>query len=157
MSSTARNLPIAVSLKKSPYSRLQDLSDHNTSVPLHQPFTFYFILFYFILLYFILLFYFIYSGEIQREKGRDTGKGRSRPQCRQSDVGLDPGSPGSHPGQKVALNRWATRAALQPFTFNVISHYSVPGSLHTSCKGLPTVRQTFHICFSLQTFELTVP
>ena len=28
------------------------------------------------------------------------------------DVGLDPGSPGSGPGLKVALNRRATRAAL---------------------------------------------
>ena len=29
--------------------------------------------------------------------------------CREPDVGLDPGSPGSHAGPKVALNRWATR------------------------------------------------
>ena len=31
-----------------------------------------------------------------RERGRDTGRGRSR----ESDVGLDPGTPGSHPGPK---------------------------------------------------------
>ena len=32
--------------------------------------------------------------------------------CREPDVGLNPGSPGSHPGLKAALNRWATGAAL---------------------------------------------
>ena len=29
-----------------------------------------------------------------------------------ADVRLDSGSPGSRPGRKVALNHWATRAAL---------------------------------------------
>ena len=29
--------------------------------------------------------------------------------CREPDVGLDPESPGSRPGLKAALNRWATR------------------------------------------------
>ena len=33
--------------------------------------------------------------------------------CREPNVGLDPGSPGSHPGLKVVLNRWATGAALR--------------------------------------------
>ena len=37
-------------------------------------------------------------------RGRDTGRGRSRLH-REPDVGLDPGSPESHPGLKVALNR----------------------------------------------------
>ena len=32
--------------------------------------------------------------------------------CREPDVGLDPESPGSHPGLKVALNLWATGDAL---------------------------------------------
>ena len=32
--------------------------------------------------------------------------------CRESDVGLDPGSPGSRPGLQAALNRCATGAAL---------------------------------------------
>ena len=30
-----------------------------------------------------------------------------------ADVGLDPGSPGSHPGLQAAPNRWTTRAALK--------------------------------------------
>ena len=33
--------------------------------------------------------------------------------CREPDMGLDPGSPESRPGLKVALNRWAIRAALE--------------------------------------------
>ena len=37
----------------------------------------------------------------ERERGKDTGRGRNR----EPDVGLDPGSPGSGPGLKVALNR----------------------------------------------------
>ena len=41
-------------------------------------------------------------------RGRDTGRGRSR----EPDVGFDPRSPGSHPGLKAVLNRWATGAAL---------------------------------------------
>ena len=38
----------------------------------------------------------------EREGGRDTGRGRSRLHARREpDVGLDPGSPGSHPGPKA--------------------------------------------------------
>ena len=31
--------------------------------------------------------------------------------CREPHVGLNPRSPGSHPGLKAALNHWATGAA----------------------------------------------
>ena len=31
--------------------------------------------------------------------------------CREPHAGLNPRSPGSHPGLQVALNRWATGAA----------------------------------------------
>ena len=34
------------------------------------------------------------------------------------DVGLDPGSPGSGPGLKAALNCWATPAAPFPYFLN---------------------------------------
>ena len=47
---------------------------------------------------------------------RDTQREEQRPRqrekqalCRDPDVGLDPGSPGSHSGLKAALNRQATR------------------------------------------------
>ena len=52
---------------------------------------------------------------------RDTQRGRGglrhrqrekQAPCREPDVGLDPRAPGSGPGPKAALNRWATRAAL---------------------------------------------
>ena len=52
----------------------------------------------------------------ETERGRDTGRGRSKAPCRKrgktsrlsSYVGPDPRSPGLHPGLKAALNRWAT-------------------------------------------------
>ena len=59
-------------------------------------------------LIFFKTYLFIYSWEThmrhrQREK---------QAPCREPHVGLDPRSLGSHPGLKAALNRWATRAAL---------------------------------------------
>ena len=52
----------------------------------------------------LFFYYFIYLFMTDRQ--RDTGRGRSR-------LGAgDPGSPGSHPGLKAALNLWATGAAL---------------------------------------------
>ena len=38
------------------------------------------------------------------ERGRDTGRGRSRLHAREPDMGLNPGSPESRPGPKAALN-----------------------------------------------------
>ena len=47
--------------------------------------------------YFLKIFYlFIHERHSQREK---------QAPCREPDTGLDPGSPGSHPGLKAALNR----------------------------------------------------
>ena len=46
------------------------------------------------------------QGGAQRHRQRE-----KQAPCREPDVGLDPGSPGSHPGLKAALNRCATRAA----------------------------------------------
>ena len=53
---------------------------------------------------------FIYSWETQRERQRHRQR-EKQVLCGEPDVGLDPGSPGSHPGLKAVLNRWATRAA----------------------------------------------
>ena len=41
-----------------------------------------------------------------RDRGRDTGRGRSRLHAGSPtwDMGLDPGSPGSHSGPKAVLN-----------------------------------------------------
>ena len=54
---------------------------------------------------------------------RDRGGQRHRQRekqapCREPDTGLDPRTPGSCPGLKAALNRWATRAALQASFFS---------------------------------------
>ena len=56
---------------------------------------------------FILFYFFI--NERYRERGRDTGRERGRERekqapCREPDVRFDPGSPGSCPGPKAALN-----------------------------------------------------
>ena len=48
--------------------------------------------------------------DTEREGQRHRQKEKQTP-CGESDVGLDPGSPGSGPGLKAALNR---RAALLP-------------------------------------------
>ena len=51
---------------------------------------------------------------IQRERERDRQRHRQREKqapCRDPDVGLDPGSPGSHPRVQAALNRCATGSA----------------------------------------------
>ena len=54
--------------------------------------------------------------ERERERQRHRQREKQAP-CREPDVGLDPESPGSGPGLKAALNRWATRAA-SPWLFH---------------------------------------
>ena len=52
---------------------------------------------------------------MQRERERERQRYRQREKqvpCREPDVGLDPGSPGSRPGLQAALNRCTTGAAL---------------------------------------------
>ena len=41
--------------------------------------------------------------ERERERERLAGREAGSIPCREPDVGLDPGSPGPHPGLKVAL------------------------------------------------------
>ena len=49
--------------------------------------------------------YFIYLFMKDRERERERERQREKQApCREPDLGLDPRSPGSHPGQKVALN-----------------------------------------------------
>ena len=49
----------------------------------------------------------------ERERKRQRHRQREKQASyREPDVGLDPGSPGSHPRLQAALNRCATRAAL---------------------------------------------
>ena len=62
-------------------------------------------------LFFFFLRFYLFMRDTERERGRDTGRGRSRLHAGEPDVGLDPGTPGSYPGPKVVLNHWATWAA----------------------------------------------
>ena len=56
--------------------------------------------------FFKILFIYSWETEVQRHRQRE-----NQASCRKPDVGLDSGSPGSHPGPEAALNHWATRAA----------------------------------------------
>ena len=61
-------------------------------------------------------FYFIH--ERQRDREAETQAEEKQAPCRETDVGLDPGSPGSCPGPKAMLNRRAIQAATE-IAFNV--------------------------------------
>ena len=53
---------------------------------------------------FFLKILFIYSRDTERERERERGRDRQREKqgpCREPDVGLNPGSPGSRPGPKA--------------------------------------------------------
>lgn len=58
----------------------------------------------------------LFMRERETERQRHKQREKQVP-CREPDVGLDPGSPGSHPGLKAALNCWATQDALQKVFF----------------------------------------
>ena len=59
---------------------------------------------------FFLKILFIYS-ERERQRQRHRQREKQAP-CREPDVGLDPGTPVSHPGLRAALSHCATWAAL---------------------------------------------
>ena len=50
------------------------------------------------------------EGERERERQRHRQREKQAP-CREPDMALDPGSPGSRPGLQVAVNHYATGAA----------------------------------------------
>ena len=54
-------------------------------------------------LFFIVLKIYLFIHERHRERQRHGQREKQVP-CREPDVGLDPGSPGSRPGLKAALN-----------------------------------------------------
>ena len=60
---------------------------------------------------FFLRFY-LFIHERHREKQRHRQREKQTP-CREPDTELNPGSPGSQPGPKVALNHLATGASLK--------------------------------------------
>ena len=63
--------------------------------------------------FFFLRFYlFIHERHRERERQRHRQREKQAP-YRKPDVGLDPESPGSHPGLQEVLNRCTTGAALE--------------------------------------------
>lgn len=91
------------------------------------------------ILFFLRFYLFIHVRHTERERQRDRERQRQRQRQRQKhrqrekqapyrepNVGLDPGSPGSHPGPKVALNHWATQAVPNPtsgWEFSLLNLY----------------------------------
>ena len=55
----------------------------------------------------------------RRERERRERQREEQAPCREPDVGLNPRSPGSHPGLKAALDRWAMGAAQH----YILKHY----------------------------------
>ena len=58
--------------------------------------------------------------DTERERQRHRQREKQAP-CREPDVGLDPGSPGSCPELQAALNRCATGAAYIYFIDKIIN------------------------------------
>ena len=52
-------------------------------------------------IFFLKDFIYLFMRHTHREKGRDTGRGRSRLPVGEPDLGLGPGTPGSHPEPKA--------------------------------------------------------
>ena len=65
---------------------------------------------------------YLLARDTQRQRHRQKEK---QAPCREPDVGLDPGSPGSHPGLQAALNRCATGAAQEEEVLkkNLVCHH----------------------------------
>ena len=89
--------------------------------------------------------------ETERERGRDTGRGRSRLQAG-ADVELDPGSPGSCPGPKagakplshpVVFLIWDSlpRAILSSVVFLIWDY--LPRTMRTFCSFSHKVQLLF--------------
>ena len=82
-------------------------------------------------------FIYLFEGAGGRDRQRE-----KQASCREPDVGLDSGSPGSLPGLKVGLNYWATGAALE---VTLLSVYFVPSkrdlfsTLLNKCKDLSLI------------------
>ena len=56
-------------------------------------------------IYIFLDFIYLFTRDTHRERGQRHREREKQAPCREPDMGLDPGSPGSCPGLKAALNR----------------------------------------------------
>ena len=76
-------------------------------------------------LFFKILFYLFIETDRERERERERQRHRQREKQaphREPDMGLDPRSPGSHPGLQAVLNRCATGLPTTP-AFNACLFY----------------------------------
>ena len=55
---------------------------------------------------------YLFMRDTQGERGQRPRQREKQAPCREPDVGLDPGSPGPHPGLQAAPSRWATGPGL---------------------------------------------
>ena len=76
----------------------------------------------FLFIYFLRFYLFTHERYTQRERQRHRQKEKQAP-CREPNSGLNPMSPGSRPGLKVAPNCWATGAALSLTFLTSFVHY----------------------------------
>ena len=67
--------------------------------------------YYYYYYYYLDLFLFLFIDTEREAETQAEEEGEKQAPCREPDVGLDPGSPGSHPRLQVALNCCATWAA----------------------------------------------
>ena len=78
--------------------------------------------------------------ERERERQRHRQREKQAP-CRELNVGLNPGSPGSHPGLKAALNSWATLAARGYISRYFISLFFLKDFIYLFMRGRERERE----------------
>ena len=105
-----------------------------------------------LLIFFLRFYLFIHEKETERQKHRQREKQREKQApCRESDTGLDPGSPGSHPGLKAALN--AEPPGLPtPILFRCMFSMDEILHIHILFCFLPLSSHYKHFSMTLKTF-----
>ena len=94
----------------------------------------------FFLFFFFFKILFVYSQEAHRERQRRRQREKQAPR-RELNMGLDPGSPGSHSGLQAALNCCATRAAPAVLvSYSTVSgdHFSPTQHVNSSGTMVPS-------------------
>ena len=102
-------------------------------------------------LFFLRFFYFLFiHRNTQRERQRHRQREKQAP-CRELEVGLDPGSPRSHPRLQAALNRCAATGAAPTLLYSIrLIVLNVWGRQPTSAKGpgLEAAHQARQVAFT---------
>ena len=86
-------------------------------------------------------FIYLFMRDTEKERLRHRQREKQAP-CREPDVGLNPGTPGSCPGPKAGAHHWATQGSPDPqilFFFKYFIIYSWDTHTHTQ-RGRDTGR-----------------